>query len=315
MRIVVALGGNAILRRADDGTYEQQVVRAREVMTHIATLAGDGHELILTHGNGPVVGNILIRNEAARDIVAPMPLFVDDADSQGGIGFLLQSELGNELRRKGIDRAVTTLVTQVVVDPGDPAFHRPTKPVGPVLSEARAADLARSEGWYFREVEPDAYRRVVASPEPRRIIELSSISALAAESTIVIACGGGGIPVVESETGDLEGAEAVIDKDLASAVLAKEVGADLLAILMESDAIYLGWGTPAARALTRPSCSLLREHISAGEFEEGSMLPKAEALCRFVESTGNEALACRAEELPAALAGATGTRVTPDPAP
>ena len=309
-RLVLAVGGNALLRAEDSGSIEEQAARARGVLRHVARLAADDREIVLTHGNAPIVGNILLRNEAARDTVTPMPLYIDDADSQGGIGFLMQNTLENELSSLGVDRGVVTLVTQVQVDPADPAFHRPTKPVGPRYTEEQAERLLRLEDWYFSEETDGAFRRVVPSPLPMRIIEIAAVRELMAAGTVVIACGGGGVPVVESEDGSLEGIDAVVDKDLASSLLARELDADLLVILMEEDRVYLGWGTDHATGLDEVELDDLDAHIEAGAFDEGSMLPKARAVAEFVRATGREALVCRAEDLSTALAGESGTRIT-----
>jgi carbamate kinase len=310
LRLVIALGGNALLRRGGAGTIEEQQAHVEAVMAPVAALAAAGHDIFITHGNGPVVGNIVVRNEAARDQVTPMPLFVDGADSQGGIGFLLQMVLGNALRDAGVDRQVVTVVTQVVVDPADPAFHRPTKPIGPFYTEHEAEQLIRVQKWFFHEESDGTFRRVVPSPVPLDIVEADVIRRLGESGTIVIAAGGGGVPVVRDDQGRLSGVDAVIDKDHTGALLADEIGADLLVMLMEAEHICLGWGTEHEHPLKRVSVTALRAHIAEGAFAVGSMLPKAEAAASFVEASGHDAIVCRADDLASALAGAAGTRVT-----
>jgi carbamate kinase len=312
-RYVVALGGNALVAEGDTGSIEEQDARAAAALGSVAGLAARGHEIVLTHGNGPVVGNIVLRNEAARDTITPMPLYIDDADSQGGIGFMLERVLRNEMADRGVSRDVVALVTQVLVAAGDPAFRSPSKPIGPRFSEEDAERLARNEGWFFREGSQGRFRRVVPSPAPQRILEERSIRGLLAEGAIVIACGGGGVPVVESESGRFEGVEAVIDKDRSSALLATSLDADALIILMEADAIFTDWGTERARRLRRTDVAELESLLDAGAFEAGSIVPKVEALCDFVRSTGREGLVCRADQLDLCLAGRTGTRVAASP--
>lgn len=311
LRMVIALGGNALLRRGDRGTIEEQYLRADAVMRHVADLAEHGHKLVITHGNGPIVGNIVLRNEAARATVPPMPLFIDDADSEGGIGLMLQMALHNRLRERRIARAVITVVTQVVVDPDDPAFSAPDKPIGPYYTPFERDEAAASEpAWSFAEVEPGAWRRVVASPRPLRVVEAPVIARTIEHGDIVIAAGGGGVPVVEGADGALCGVDAVIDKDRTSALLGAQTGASMLLVLMEEDAVYLGYGQPGAQALARVRVAELRAHLDAGEFAAGSIAPKVEAACDFVEETGGECVICRAEDLVDALNGQAGTRVT-----
>ncbi len=310
LRLVVALGGNAILRRGDSGGIEEQFLRADAVMRHVADIVERGHRLILTHGNGPIVGNIVARNECARGSIPPMPLFIDDADSAGGIGLLLQMTLHNRLRERRLARAVVSVVTQVVVDAHDPAFAAPDKPIGPHLSPSEVFRIAVDEpAWSFAEQPDGTFRRVVPSPKPLRVVEAPTVMRLAEHGDIVIAAGGGGVPVVEDALGALAGVDAVIDKDRTSALLAVQTGAHVLAILMEEDAVYLGYGTREARRLGRVPASALREHLEAGAFAAGSMAPKVEAACEFVERGGRESVICRAEDVTEALAGRAGTHV------
>ncbi|MDI6712758.1 MAG: carbamate kinase [Anaerosomatales bacterium] len=305
--LVIALGGNAILRRGDDGTIETQFRRADESMRQIVPLLADGARVVLTHGNGPIVGNIVIRNEAARDRIPPMPLFIADADSEGGIGFMLETSLTNALSEAGVDRRVVTVVTRCVVDPADPAFAHPTKPIGPYYEPAEAARLAADEGWTFVEVPGAGMRRVVPSPRPLEIVEAPTIATLANAGDVVIAAGGGGVPVVRNADGTLAGVDAVIDKDWASAVLAEAIGADSLVVLMEADRVYEGFGTLAARPIDALTVEEAERLLPA--LDPGSVGPKVAACAHFARTTGRDALICAVERLADALAGRAGTRV------
>jgi carbamate kinase len=308
--IVVALGGNAILRRGDDGTITTQFGRASTVMRHIAQLAAEGDGLVLTHGNGPVVGNIVLRGEAARATIAPMPLYIAGADSEGGIGFMLQTALRNELTAARVPRDVSVLVTTCVVDAEDPAFASPTKPIGPYFDGPSATELEAEEGWEFREEPGRGWRRVVPSPLPSRILEVPAIAALASTGSIVIAAGGGGVPVIENPDGSLAAIDAVIDKDWASALLASDLESPKLVILMEAERVCLGFGTPDERPLDRLTCDEADELLAAGAFAAGSMAPKIAASSWFVRTTGAEAIICSTDSLVLSLAGAAGTHIT-----
>lgn len=309
-RLVVALGGNAMLRRGDDGSIGMQIQRANEAMVHVAKLAGAGHLLVVTHGNGPVVGNIVLRNEAARDRIPPMPLYIAGADSEGGLGLMLQMSLGNAVDDVPVDRQVLTVVTQVVVDRHDPAFLKPSKPIGPYYSLEELKVLRASEPtWEFVEVPDCGWRRVVPSPRPKRIVEAEPIRRLMEFGDIVIAAGGGGVPVVEGPARHLTGIDAVIDKDWASALLACQVDADVLIILMESDRVYTDWGTPEQAAIDHLTADEADSLCGSGTLSVGSILPKVAASAWFVRETGRTALICRAEDLEAALRGEAGTRI------
>ena len=310
MTLVIALGGNAMLRRSDDGTIETQLARSDEAMAHIARLVGTGAHVAVTHGNGPVVGNIVIRNEAARELVTPMPLYIAGADSEGGLGFMLQLSLANALWMRGDDSPVVTLVTETVVSAEDPAFERPTKPIGPYYTDEQADALRASEPtWSFTRLPDSGWRRVVASPRPLRIVQAPVIERLLAAGTVTIAAGGGGVPVCEAADGQLHGIDAVIDKDWASAMLATQIGADALVILMESDRVYADWGTDRQRAIERMTGQDARELLDSGALEEGSIGPKVAASAWFAETTGRHAVICRVEDLDDALAGRAGTRI------
>jgi len=310
MTLVVALGGNAILRRGDDGSIETQQQRSNDAMAHIARLVGRGARVALTHGNGPVVGNIVIRNEAARETVAPMPLYIAGADSEGGLGFMLQLSLANALWMQGVENPVATIITETVVDPFDPAFEHPTKPIGPyyTLERMRAIRDAEPE-WAFVDVPECGWRRVVASPRPLRVVQAPVVARLLADGMVAIAAGGGGVPVVEAQDGQLHGIDAVIDKDWASAMLAFEIDADALVILMESDRLYLDWGGPGQHAVDHISADEADALVTSGALDVGSILPKVAASAWFARRTGRSALICRAEDVDAALEGRAGTRI------
>jgi carbamate kinase len=310
LTLVVALGGNAILRRGDDGSIEKQLARSDEAMGHIARLVGSGKRVALTHGNGPVVGNIVIRNEAARGTVTPMPLYIAGADSEGGLGFMLQLSLANALWIQGVRDPVATIVTETVVDPDDAAFARPTKPIGPYYPAEQTHRLQEAEpSWVFVEVPGYGWRRVVASPRPLRVVQAPVVARLLADGMVAIAAGGGGVPVVEAPDGQLHGIDAVIDKDWASAMLAFEIGADRLVILMESDSIYVGWGGADQRAVDSLSVAEADALLVSGELDEGSIRPKVAASAWFARRTGRPAIICRVEDLDAALEGLAGTRI------
>jgi carbamate kinase len=309
--LVITLGGNAVLPVGSSGTIDEQFDTTRSTMAHVASLCREGVRVVLSHGNGPVVGNIVLRNEAAKDTIPPMPLFICGADSQGGLGFMIQNALRNELHLIGDRRPVATVVTQVEVDPADPAFATPTKPIGPFYGPEEAAALARDKGWVMREDAGRGIRRVVASPEPRYIVEIDSIRRLVESGVVVIAAGGGGVPVRRNREGLLKGIDAVIDKDFAAAELARELGANVLVFVTGVQRVAVGFRTPQQRDLVDIDLAELRRHQAAGEFPAGSMGPKMEAAARFLERGGREVLVCAPENLGEALAGEGGTRVTP----
>ena len=301
MRIVVALGGNALLKRGEPMTADNQRANIRRAATVLAELIAAGHALVITHGNGPQVG--LLALQAAATPQAPFPLDVLDAESAGMIGYVLQQELGNAVR----DRLFAALLTQVRVDPHDPAFGAPTKPIGPVYDETAARRLAAERGWRIAP-DNDKWRRVVASPKPLSIVEAEVLSFLVARGVVVICAGGGGIPVVECEDGSLVGVEAVVDKDFASALLARQLDADLLLMLTDVDAVYAGWGGPSARPLGHVAA----RDLSPADFPAGSMRPKIEAAVDFARATGRPAAIGRLEDAVEIVAGTRGTRIGPD---
>lgn len=307
---VVAFGGNALVRRGEQGEIRQQVGHIRESVKGLPCLLERGYALLITHGNGPVVGHLLLQSEAARDLVPPLPLDVCDADTEGGIGYLIQQTLANELRGKG-ERSVVSLITQIVVDPCDPAFKDPTKPVGPFYSAREAEELERSKGWLLVDDAGRGYRRVVPSPQPLEVVEEEAIRILLVNGTVVIAAGGGGIPVIRTADGALRGVEAVIDKDRASSLLARRLGARLLIILTAEEYVYRRFRRPEQRPIPVINVATARELLEAGEFPPGSMAPKIEAAIEFLEGGGEEVLITLPERLADALEGQTGTRILP----
>jgi carbamate kinase len=282
----------------------------RESVTHLPLLLEQGYALAITHGNGPVVGQLLLQGEAAQEIVPPMPLDVCDADSEGSIGYLTQQTLVNVLRGPA-ERPVVSLITQVVVDRDDPAFAAPDKPVGPFYTAEEATRLCRAKGWTIREDAGRGYRRMVPSPRPRQIIELEPIRMLLGRGVVVIAAGGGGIPVVRTETGELRGIEAVIDKDRASALLASGLKARLLVILTAVEYVYRSFGRPDQQPIPSMNAATARALLAAGEFPPGSMGPKIEAAIDFLQEGGEEVLITLPERLAEALRGECGTRIFP----
>jgi carbamate kinase len=308
--VVVALGGNAILQPGQVGTFEEQLFNIDGAMRRIAALVEAGWRVVLTHGNGPQVGNLLIQNALAAKTVAPMPMDVCGAESQGQIGYMAAQTLANHLRKRHLEIPVVTLVTQVRVDPRDKAFSRPSKPVGPFYSEAEARRMMLEEGTAMREDAGRGWRRVVPSPDPKEIVELEAVRDLSDAGVLVVCSGGGGVPVVRSR-GALAGIDAVIDKDLAAALLATELGADALLILTDVPRAYVHYGTPQQTALERVGASEMRAFAAEGHFKAGSMGPKVEACLRFVDA-GGEAVIASLTEVGPALAGEAGTHIVPD---
>ncbi len=308
---VVTLGGNAILPATGKGTIQEQISIATAAMSGVADLIVSGRRVVISHGNGPIVGNILIRNEAAKEIVPPMPIDVCGADSQGGIGYMLQQVLRNQLIARNVRLPVVSLVTQCVVSPDDPAFESPSKPIGPFFTAERAAELEREKGWDVREDSGRGFRRVVASPRPVEIVEWEAIRALIDAGAVVIAVGGGGVPVVRDEAGQLNGVEAVIDKDRASAVLARQLQARRLIVLTSVPRVALDFGQPTQRDVERLTVDEARAYLAEGQFPDGSMGPKVEACVGFVESGGKQAIISSPDAVIDALEGRAGTRIVP----
>ncbi|MBI1912445.1 MAG: carbamate kinase [Deltaproteobacteria bacterium] len=309
-KIIISLGGNAIVRRGEKGTIEEQFENARIACGYIANLVKAGHSIIITHGNGPIVGNIVIQNETAKNITPPMPLYICDADSEGGIGFVIQQSLYNRLHKTHNIKDVITVVTQVVVDASDPAFKQPAKPVGPFYSKEEAKTLISEKGWIMAEDSNRGYRRVVPSPKPKRVVEADAIGRLAAQGIIVIAAGGGGVPVIEiDEEGTLAGIDAVIDKDLATSLLARQVKAERFINLTQIDRVYLNFGKPDQTGLSELSVEDARKYMNAGQFAAGSMGPKIEAAIEFLEGGGKEVIITTPELIEEAMQGRAGTRI------
>jgi carbamate kinase len=307
--IVVALGGNAIKSATEAGNYGQQLARVQESMEAVARLIALGYHVVITHGNGPQVGDILLQQEAAREQVPPMPMDVCGAESQGQIGYMIQQALGNSLRRRHLTRPVCTVLTQVVVSGDDPAFANPSKPVG-LFYSASHAEAMRAKGYTVVEDAGRGYRRVVPSPQPRDIVEIKVIRALIQRSAIVVCSGGGGVPVLRDEQGQLTGVEAVIDKDLAGALLATQLEADRLLILTDVANAAINFRQPDQQDLGRITPAEARYYIEQSQFAKGSMLPKVLAAVRFAESApGRSAHITRIENALAALKGEAGTMV------
>jgi len=309
--VVVALGGNAILRPGQRGTFEEQMANVHVTCEQLARMVESGkYKIVVTHGNGPQVGNILLQNEAGKDVAAPMPLFVCGAESQGLIGLMIQQNLGNLLAARGRgDIPIATVVTQVVVDQDDPAFANPTKPVGPFYSEEDAKGLEAEKGYDVREDAGRGWRRVVPSPDPIEIFEKDAIRQLVDARSIVVASGGGGIPVVR-EDGGLKGVDAVIDKDLAGERLAADVGASIFMVLTDVDSVRLHYKTPEERALSKMTIDEAKRYHVEGHFAKGSMEPKVRAAIRFIEAGGKRAVITSLDKAFDALEGNAGTTIT-----
>jgi len=308
--VVLAVGGNALLRPGDRGTAEEQMLRARETAENIYPLFKK-FKIVVTHGNGPQVGAILLQNENSKNIVPPMPLDICGAMSQGEIGYMLTQSFHNVLEEKRIDKRIVVILTRVLVDKNDPAFKNPTKPIGPFYSEEEAKKLAKEKGWHVIEDSGRGWRRVVPSPEPIEIVEKRAIRSLIDEGFVVIAVGGGGIPVIK-EDGNFVGVEGVIDKDLASATLGKDISADKLIILTSVDRVYLNFGKTNQRAIEKMNVEEARKYMKEGHFKKGSMYPKILASIRFLEHGGKEVLITSPEKIQEALDGENGTIIYPE---
>jgi carbamate kinase len=309
--IVIALGGNALAPAREAGTVAEQFRHARESLGAVVELARQGWRIAIVHGNGPQVGDFLLQQETAREVVPPLPLGVLVAATEGWIGYMLQQSLENALARAGIERQVVTLVTQVLVDPDDPAIRAPSKPIGRVMTEAEATRMREERGWSVAAA-GSGWRRVVASPRPIGIVESAMVKSLVAERHLVIAAGGGGTPVYRHPEKGLEGVDAVVDKDRAAAALATDIGASLLLILTDIDGVYLDWGTPHARRLPRLGRAEAERLLAAGAFGSGSMAPKVEAALRFLREGGRRAVIARLDQGREAVEGTAGTEIVLD---
>lgn len=307
--IVIAIGGNSLIEDSKHVTVSAQYEAAAKTCHHIARLVREGHRVVIAHGNGPQVGYILRRAEYAKDILHTVPLDSCVADTQGAIGYQLQRALDNEFTALGLKESVATVVTQVEVDPNDKSFQNPTKPIGSFMSEEEALKHKEKDGWSIMEDAGRGFRRVVASPKPKKIIELDTIRTLLDNNIIVIAAGGGGIPVVRDESGALQGKEAVIDKDLAAAILAKDLHADLFVISTAVEKVCLNYGKPDQKELSEVPVSELDTYIGEGHFAPGSMLPKIQAVRDFVSSTGGIGLITDPAHLYDALYHGAGTKI------
>lgn len=309
--VVLALGGNAIIPEHGTGKIEEQIEVTRSTVAQLVDAIRKGAQLIVTHGNGPIVGNIVIRNEAARDVIPPMPLDICGADSQGGLGYMIQQVFYNELKRAGINKSVVTVVTQVVVDSNDPAFRHPTKPIGPFYDRATANGLASEKGWSVVEDAGRGYRRVVPSPRPLQIVEADVIRELVRAGRIVIGVGGGGIPVIRTPEGMLKGVEAVIDKDFASGVLATVLNVEAFVIATAVSKVAIHFGTSDQYDIDLMSVAEARRYLAAGEFPPGSMGPKIQAAVEFLEGGGKEVIIASCGDIGRAIEGKAGTKIIP----
>jgi carbamate kinase len=311
-RAVIAIGGNSLITDKDHQSVEDQYLAAGETDHHIAQLVKAGWDVAISHGNGPQVGFILRRSELSRHELHEIPMDVAGADTQGAIGYMLQQNLINDFREMGLNKNVATIVTQVEVAADDPAMLKPSKPIGTFLDEAEAKRRREEEGWDVIEDAGRGWRRVVASPQPIRIVEIEAVKTLIDAGTIVITVGGGGIPVVADENGDLKGVAAVIDKDLASALLAKEIDADLLLISTAVEKVALRFGHPDEEWVERLTLAEVKQYLAEGtHFAEGSMAPKMRAVVQFLEAGGDRALITNPENIANAIAGNTGTWIVP----
>lgn len=308
---VIAFGGNALLPPEDSGTHEEQVARAKQAARWLAEIVRHQYRLVIVHGNGPQVGNIMVQAEEASTKIPPQTLDVAVAQTEGSIGFILQQQMRNRLEFLGHSAEVATVLTEVEVDPNDVAFKRPTKPVGPFFTRYRAETLSRDLGWTMREDSGRGWRKVVPSPRPLHILNRNAIRALVGASDVVIAAGGGGIPVVRGRDNQWRGIEAVIDKDYASALLAAELDASLYIILTGVAQVAVDFNKPSQRFIDRMSVAEAEKHLADGQFPPGSMGPKIEAAVDFVKRSGQEVLITDIDHLREGLDGTAGTRVVP----
>jgi carbamate kinase len=306
---VLAIGGNSLIRDKNHIALSFQYEMVRETAVYIADLVAEGLSLVITHGNGPQVGFIYRRGELARHELPLIPLDICGADTQGAIGYMIEKALLNEFQGRGIDKKVTVVVTQAIVDSDDPSFEHPTKPIGSFMSEAEALAHKKESGWQVVEDAGRGFRRVVPSPIPREIIELDVIKLLVQNGYIVIATGGGGIPVIRNEQGELEGVEAVIDKDLGSSLLARNLGADTFIISTAVDAVYLNFGKENQKPISRATLPEMKRYLAEGHFMLGSMKPKIEAIIQFLEDGGKKAMITSPENLLKTVRGECGTTI------
>jgi carbamate kinase len=314
MKVLLALGGNAMTAADGQARAQDQIAAAEAAMASVAELVAEGTGVVITHGNGPQVGNLLVKNELAASVVPPMPLDWCVAQTQATLGFIVMNALDVALARLGTVRPTVAIVTRTRVDADDRAFEVPTKPIGRYLSHDEA-EILIGYGQRFEDRGDRGWRRMVPSPEPREILDVAAVVALVDRGFVVVAAGGGGIPVVRDDSGGLRGVEAVIDKDLGAALLAQSLDVDQLVIATDVDHAVIGFGTPQAYPLESVTLSTMRGHQERGEFASGSMGPKVEAVCRFVAATGRPGVITSLSGILSAVRGAHGTRVLPDPSP
>ncbi len=307
---IIAIGGNSLISDPKHQTVVDQYESTRTTACHIADLIDAGYRVVVTHGNGPQVGFILLRSRAAKKVIHEIPVDTASADTQGGIGYHIQQTLGNELRRRGTLRPITTVVTQVLVDSEDPCFEAPDKPIGVFYSADEAETLEAERGWILIEDSGRGWRRVVPSPSPIEIIEFDAIDALVEAGVLVVAIGGGGIPVVRNAVGNLEGVAAVIDKDRTSSLLGTRLGAQDLIISTAVEKVCLNFGTPEETRLDRCTIEEIKGYLAEGHFAPGSMLPKIEASIQFLENGGERVIICTPDTISEAAAGNRGTIIT-----
>jgi len=308
---VVAIGGNSLIKDREHQTVPDQFAATRETVVHIAGMIERGWEVVITHGNGPQVGFILLRSDLSAHVLHTVPLDSCGADTQGAIGYMIQQCLYNEFRKRKMPKQAVTVVTQVIVDRNDPAFENPTKPIGPFYDREKALQYRRERGWDVIEDAGRGWRRVVPSPLPQRIVERDAIKRLVDDGFVVIAVGGGGIPVVEDESGHLHGVDAVIDKDYASSLLATSIKTDLFLISTTVEKVALNFGKPNQRWLDEMTVAQAKRYLAEGHFAPGSMGPKIQAVIDFLEHGGKQALITSPENIERALEGKTGTRIVP----
>lgn len=309
-KVLIALGGNALLRAGEKGTDEEQIAHVKETCSHFLKMLESGYSLAVTHGNGPQVGAILLKNEMSKEKIPVMPLDICGAESQGFIGYMLLREMQSALEKSQKKEQIACLITQVLVNKEDSAFKNPTKPIGLFYTEEEKNKIVKEKDWKMVYQTNKGYRRVVPSPIPIDIVEGDVIKHLLDHETIVISCGGGGIPVIREKDGSLKGVEAVIDKDRTASVLAKKIGADILMILTDVEKVFINFGRPDQKSLDHISVKEARKYMKEGFFGKGSMQPKVEAACNFVEQGGKKAIISSLEKSTFALEEKTGTIIT-----
>ena len=310
--VLIALGGNALIMEGQRGTIAEQFENTRKSLDGIVYCLKQGYGVVITHGNGPQVGNLLLMVEASRNQVPELSLGVCVADTEGAIGYMIQQSLTNRLRKEGLDRCVVTVLTQVIVDKHDTAFSNPTKPIGPFFTREDAERFRKEKGWHIVEDSHRGYRRVVASPDPLKVVEDRAVRGLLEAGDIVIAVGGGGIPVIMKEDGDLEGVDVVVDKDLASSVLARDIKADCLMMITGVEYVFLNFKQPNERALKALTVKEAERYLKEGHFPPGSMGPKIQAAINFLNWGGEVAIIAAIDKVKEALEGITGTKITKD---